>query len=133
MKPIEILNKIYSYKVRELVLFLEDYDIEQFEDMELFDEGIQDSKVSEVFSLLELADLATTVSLSNKLPYPRVYKKMLETVDKSVLTKELFEEYYNTNKQKAALILAAAMEVTKILKAYNELVNSIIQEKPSTN
>lgn len=133
MKPIEILNKIYSYKVRELVLFLEDYDIEQFEDMELFDEGIQDSKVSEVFSLLELAKIATTVSLSNKLPYPRVYKKMLETVDKSVLTKELFEEYYNTNKQKAALILAAAMEVTKILKAYDELVNSIIQEKPSTN
>lgn len=133
MKPIEILNKIYSYKVRELVLFLEDYDIEQFEDMELFDDGIQDSKVSEVFSLLELAKIATTVSLSNKLPYPRVYKKMLETVDKSVLTKELFEEYYNTNKQKAALILAAAMEVTKILKAYDELVNSIIQEKPSTN
>lgn len=133
MKPIEILNKIYPFKVRELVLFLEDYDIEQFEDMELFDEGIQDSKVSDVFSLLELADIAVTVSLSNKLPYPRVYKKLLEEVDKSVLTKELFEKYYNINKQKAALILSAALEVTKILKAYDELVKSIIQEKPSTN
>lgn len=137
MKPLEVLNKIYDFTVRQLAIFLEDYDLDlnEFNDniLDVLDAGIQDSKLNIIYSLAELANAAEIIAGLDKLPYPRAYRKILSEIDNSLLTPELFAEYYAANRQKAAIILAAAYETTKVLKAYDNIIKSTIQEKPSTD
>lgn len=137
MKPLEVLNKIYNFTVKQLVNFLEEYDVDlnEFskEVLDILDDGIQDSILYDVYSLAELAQAATVIASLDKLPYPRVYKKLLGEIDEYILTKEEFEEYYKANRQTAALILTAALETSKIIKTYRYFVENTIQEKPSTN
>lgn len=137
MNSLEVLNKIYDFTVKQLVSFLEEYDVDlnEFnkEVLDILDDGIQGSILYDVYSLAELAKAATVIASLDKLPYPRVYKKLLGEIDEYILTKEEFEEYYKANRQTAALILTAALETSKIIKTYRYFVENTIQEKPSTN
>lgn len=128
---LQILNDIYSLPVKEFLKYLDNYDvdIQEFSDnvLDVLDDGIKESKLCHIFTIEELAHAAKVISTFNKLPYPGSYKKALQDVDKTVLTPELFAEYYQANPAKAVTILQAAQELTRLIKCYFDTVTAILK------
>lgn len=127
MKKLEILNKISSMRVFELLDFVNEYDI-LYEDYKfyfenLLDEGILETPVEKVCTFLELCDISNFIGNQKKSDIPLTCKFRIEKMDKSILTVEKFTEIYKEDKLKAKKLLCAAMSVDDTLSAYKKTFN----------
>lgn len=127
MKKLEILNKISSMRVSELLDFVNEYDI-LYEDYKfyfenLLDEGILETPVEKVCTFLELCDISNFIGDQKKSDIPLTCKFRIEKMDKSILTVEKFTEIYKEDKSKAEKLLYAAMFVDDTLSAYKKTFN----------
>lgn len=127
MKKLEILNKISSMRVSELLDFVNEYDI-LYEDYKfyfenLLDEGILETPVEKVCTFLELCDISNFIGNQKKSDIPLTCKFRIEKMDKSILTVEKFTEIYKEDKSKAKKLLYAAMFVDDTLSAYKKTFN----------
>ena len=112
MKELDILNKIAIMKVSEFIPYFLNYNIYNIyniiKDEGLDDEGIQECKLIDIIKLDNLVKLATLISESKELKYPREIWDILTELPKELLPLDKFDKLWNKDKREAKMILTVA-------------------------
>lgn len=131
MEKLELLNKLSTFTVIQLLELVNNYEmtLDEYQSnfSNLLDDGILDSKLSNVLSFMELCRLADFIGNLKKSEFPITWKFTIEDINKEILTLEELKKIYNTDKNRAKVILNKAIFINNILKLFKEEI-----KKPST-
>ena len=112
MRELDILNTIAIMKVSEFIPYFLNYNIHNIYDIikdeGLDDEGIQECKLIDIIKLDNLVKLATLISESKELKYPREIWDILTELPKELLPLDKFDKLWNKDKREAKMILTVA-------------------------
>lgn len=129
MKELEILNEIVVMKVSDFIDYINQYDIPNLEEImtnsSLDDEGIQDCELYKIASLSAIAEIATIISKSKKLPYPRIVYDTLKHIPEELLSQSEFDKVWEKDEREAKILLAIANNINISYKAFKAHLNSI--------
>ena len=93
----------------------------------LLDDGILDSKISNVLSFIELCNLFDFIGDLKKSEIPITWKFIVEDISDEILTLDELKEVYLLDKEKASSFLNKALFINRIIKTFREEI-----KKPST-
>ena len=93
----------------------------------LLDDGILDSKISNVLSFIELCNLVDFIGNLKESELPITWKFIVEDMNKGILTLDELKEVYLTNKIKAESLLNKAVFINNVIKSVRTE-----KKKPST-
>lgn len=131
MEKLELLNKLSTLTVIQLLELANNYEMTldeyQTNFSNLLDDGILNSKLSNVLSFMELCRLADFIGNLKKSEFPITWKFAIEDINKEILTLEELKKIYNIDKNRAKVILNKAIFINNILKLFKEEI-----KKPST-
>ena len=131
MEKLELLNKLSTFTVIQLLELANNYEmtLDEYQSnfSNLLDDGILNSKLSNVLSFIELCRLADFIGNLKKSEFPITWKFTIEDINKEILTLEELKKIYNIDKNRAKVILNKAIFINNILKLFKEEI-----KKPST-
>lgn len=131
MEKLELLNKLSTLTVIQLLELVNNYEmtLDEYQSnfSNLLDDGILNSKLSNVLSFIELCRLADFIGNLKKSEFPITWKFTIEDINKEILTLEELKKIYNIDKNRAKVILNKAIFINNILKLFKEEI-----KKPST-
>lgn len=131
MEKLELLNTISDFTVEELLRFINKYEMtrEEYDShfSNLLDDGILDSKISNVLSFIELCNLIDFIGDLKESKLPITWKFIIEDMNKGILTLEELKEVYLTDKIKAESLLNKAVFINNVIKSFRTEI-----KKPST-
>lgn len=131
MEKLELLNKLSTFTVIQLLELANNYEmtLDEYQSnfSNLLDDGILNSKLSNVLSFMELCRLADFIGNLKKSEFPITWKFTVEDINKEILTLEELKKIYNIDKNRAKVILNKAIFINNILKLFKEEI-----KKPST-
>lgn len=131
MEKLELLNKLSTFTVIQLLELVNNYEmtLDEYQSnfSNLLDDGILNSKLSNVLSFIELCRLADFIGNLKKSEFPITWKFTIEDINKEILTLEELKKIYNIDKNRAKVILNKAIFINNILKLFKEEI-----KKPST-
>lgn len=126
MKKIEILNKIATMTVSDLLRFVNSFDIELEDYKEYFgdllDDGIEDTPLTDIFSFIELCSIASFLGEQELAQIPLIWKYRIEKIDPSILTVDKLVEIYKVNTEKASKIFYLAMMLDADLEEFKQML-----------
>lgn len=129
MKELDILNKIAIMKVSEFIPYFLNYNIyniyDIIKDEGLDDEGIQECKLIDIIKLDNLVKLATLISESKELKYPRKIWDILTELPEELLSADKFDKLWNKDKREAKLMLAIANNLHISYTVFRQHLNNI--------
>lgn len=129
MKELDILNKIAIMKVSEFIPYFLNYNIcniyDIIKDEELDDEGIQECKLIDIIKLDNLVKLATLISESKELKYPREIWDILTELPEELLPADKFDKLWNKDKREAKIMLAIASNLHISYTVFRQHLNNI--------
>ena len=131
MKKLELLNAISNFTVEELLRFINKYKMtrEEYDShfSNLLDDGILDSKISNVLSFIELCNLIDFIGDLKESELPITWEFIIEDINKGILTLEELKEVYLIDKIKAESLLNKAVFINNVIKSFRAEI-----KKPST-
>ena len=129
MKELDILNKIAIMKVSEFIPYFLNYNIYNIyniiKDEGLDDEGIQECKLIDIIKLDNLVKLATLISESKELKYPREIWDILTELPEELLPTDKFDKLWNKDKREAKIMLAIANNLHISYTVFRQHLNNI--------